>query len=219
MRSSRPTRDSSFLPPSYLRLFADREVRIVSENALLERYLRGLGPALARPVDPSEVAGEKWLSFVVSKRRDVFRDYGPLGDWPHGLGRLAINPLYRERRRGPNGDVELELVFPTEWYEFENAESRRYMPANVTASASDLDDVARGRRTPRVEEWIRTSVVVGVPEQIPPNGRTESGRARPERRRLLKRSAPEGRRGASAPPPGLREARTRSRAARPSGLA
>jgi hypothetical protein len=25
--------------------------------------------------------------------------------------------------------------------------------------------VAQGRRTPRVEEWIRTSVVVGVPER------------------------------------------------------
>jgi len=149
----------------YLRLFGDREVRIVPENALLERYLRGLGPALERPVDPSEVAADKWLSFVVSTRREVFRDYGPFGEWPHGLGRLAINPLYQETRRGASGEVELELVFPTEWYEVENAECRRYMPASVTASAADLEDVAAGRRTPRVEEWIRSSVVVGVPER------------------------------------------------------
>jgi len=159
-------REGLELPPaSYPRLFGDREVRFVPEKTLLERYLEGVGPALERPVGPSEVAGDKWISFVVSKRRDVFRDYGRFGDWPHGLGRLAINPLYRERRRGASGEVELELVFPTKWYEVENADCRRYMPASVTASAADLEDVAAGRRTPRIEEWIRTSVVVGLPER------------------------------------------------------
>jgi hypothetical protein len=132
---------------------------------LLDRYLEGLGPALAAPVSPADVADEKWISFIVTARPDVFRDRGPLGDWPHGLGRLAINPLYVERARRASGEVELELVFPTEWYEFENSECRRYMPARVTATPADLDDVAHGRRTPKVEEWIRTTVVVGVPDR------------------------------------------------------
>jgi hypothetical protein len=161
----KPREGLELSPQGYLRLFGGRGVRIVSERMLLDRYLQGLGPALAAPAFPADVADEKWISFIVTDRADVFRDYGPFGEWPHGLGRLAINPLYLERARHPNGEVELELVFPTEWYEFENSESRRYMPHNVTASAADLEDVARGRRTPRVEEWIRTSVVVGVPER------------------------------------------------------
>ena len=165
-------------PDGYLRLFGGRGVRIVSERMLLDRYLQGLGPTLAAPVSSAEVADEKWISFIVTNRRDAFRDYGSLGEWPHALGRLAINPLYVERSRRASGEVELELVFPTEWYEYENSESRRYMPERVIASAADLEAVAQGRRTPRVEEWIRTSVVVGVPERY----LRETGPRRPPRR-------------------------------------
>lgn len=152
-------------PAGYLRLFTDREVRILSDRVILERYLQGLGPALERPIPPDALAGEKWISIVASRRRDVFRDYGPLGPWPHGVGRLAVNPLYVERRRDASGDVELERVFPTEWYAFENAESREYMPERVTMTAADREDIAAGRRTPRVEEWIRATVVFGTPER------------------------------------------------------
>jgi SAM-dependent methyltransferase len=153
-------------PAGYLRLFAaGRETRFAPEEMLLDRYLHGLGPALASPAGPEDVAKDKWISIVSSRRREVFRDYGAFGQWPHGLGRLAINPLYVERGRTASGEVELELVLPTEWYEFENADCRRYMPPRVTMTAADLDDIAAGRRTPRVEQWIGTSVVIGVPER------------------------------------------------------
>ena len=174
----KPREGLELSPDGYLRLFGARGVRIVSEKMLLERYLSGLGPALAAPVAPAAVADEKWISFIVSNRADVFRDYGPQGEWPHGLGKLAINPLYVEQARRADGTAELALVFPTEWYEFENSDSRRYMPERVAASPADLDDVAHGRRTPRVEEWIRTSVVVGVPERY----LRETGPRRPQRR-------------------------------------
>jgi hypothetical protein len=39
------------------------------------------------------------------------------------------------------------------------------MPDRVTLTPSDLDDIAADRRTPRVEELVRTSVVVGVPNR------------------------------------------------------
>lgn len=162
----KPNEGLELSPDGYLRLFDEaRESRYAPEEMLLERYLSGLGPALSAPGRPEDVAKDKWLSIVSSRRRDVFRDYGPFGPWPHGYGRLAINPLYLERGRSASGEVELELVFPTEWYEFENADCRRYMPARVTIPAADLEDVAAGRRTPRVEELIRATVVVGVPER------------------------------------------------------
>ena len=153
-------------PDGYVRLFRGRrEVRFASEETLLQRYLDGLGPDLTAHTAAADVAAEKWLSILAVRRGDAFRDYGRFEAWPHGYGRLAVNPLYLERERRASGEVELELVFPTEWYEFENADSRRYMPARVTLTRSDLDDIAADRRTPRVEELVRTSVVVGVPER------------------------------------------------------
>jgi SAM-dependent methyltransferase len=160
--NAEPREGVELTPPAYTRLFPNLEWRLLSDRALLRRYLDGFGPNLAQPTDVDALASEKWLSLVAS-RGDVWQDHGTHAQ-PHGLGKLRINPLYHRTETGPEGTVSFELVFPSKWYEFENADCRGYMPARITLGRKVLVDIERGERTPEVDRAIRSCVVLGLPE-------------------------------------------------------
>ena len=149
-------------PEGYARLFESFRVRLSPESEFLRRYVSGRLPDLSAADGPGPVANAKWLTLVAARSEEPFRDYGPLGDWPHGLGRLRLNPLYRTRPR-PDG-VSLALEFPTPWFESENAECLAYMPKTIDLPRGTLDDVEAQRRTPEVERLIGCGVVLGFPE-------------------------------------------------------
>lgn len=161
------------LPPEgYEALVADMPHRLVANSDILSRYLEKQGPSLARPAEIGHLAGDPWLSVVASHRQELFRDYGPFEDWPHAEGCLRLNPLYREERRDELGNLHLRRVFPSAWYEYENAEYRykQYLPETVSVEETVLVDLAQGKRTSEVERLIEQCVVVGMPERyIPAN--------------------------------------------------
>ncbi len=137
-------------------------IRFLADPAVLAGYVSGRLPNLEDGGTPGSVASTKWISLVASPSPAAFRDYGPIGEWPHGLGRLGLNPLYRSIPRA--GGFTLQLELPTEWFEFENAECRSYMPERIDVDRGVLEDVAAQRRTPEVEALIRQCVVLGLPE-------------------------------------------------------
>ncbi len=157
----------SLPPEGYEALVADMPHRVVANSDILSRYLEKQGPSLGCPVGIGNLAGEPWLSVVASHRRELFRDYGRFEDWPHADGCLRVNPLYGEERRDELGNVHLRRVFPSDWYEQENAEYRykRYLPETVSVMATILVDLAQGKRTPEAEGLIEQCVVVGMPER------------------------------------------------------
>lgn len=157
-----PREGVELTPPAYARLFQNLDWRLLSDRALLRRYLDGLGPDLAPPTDVDALASEKWLSLVAS-RGDVWRDHGTHTQ-PQGLGKLRINPLYHRTKTGPDGSVSFELVFPSKWYESENLGCRDYMPARITLGSEVLLDIERGERTTEVNSAIQSCVVLGLPE-------------------------------------------------------
>ena len=150
-------------PGEYRALFAGIETRVLGDGQLLERYLGRLGPALASDRPDSELAGEKWLSLVADRGGTVFREHGALPAWPHGFGRLRINPLYG--REGKSSDGRWTLQMPSAWFEFENGACRAYMPESVVLDARVLDDLERGVLSPAIEDLLRRCVVLGLPKR------------------------------------------------------
>jgi SAM-dependent methyltransferase len=152
------------LPPEgYRDLFSGLPFRIVSERALVRAYRTRMGPPLAAQPPLESLEDEKWLSFVATRREELFRDHPALTTWPHGVGRLRLNPLYRRLREDAAGKVLLELEVPRGRYPLEHPDGRVGLPERVEVGAGILREIAAGERTPSVEELIANLVVLGVP--------------------------------------------------------
>ncbi len=149
-------------PDEYRALFPGVASRLVSDRALLDRYVSGRAPDLSGEPAPEELAREKWLSLVVDRTGRALRDHGAFPAWPHGFGRMRVNPLYAEdvTNRG-----RWSLRMPSAWFEFENGACRAYMPESVELSDEVVADLEAGRRTAETEELVRRCVVLGFPDK------------------------------------------------------
>jgi SAM-dependent methyltransferase len=163
-REVEPREGYELSPMEYRRLFDGWSVRMRPETELLDDYLAMRGPRLADDEGIGRLAGQKWLSLVACEDQAMLRDHEGFQEWPHGAGRLRINPLY-QTSQAPDGSTRLAFQFPSRWYEFENGDCLRYMPKDASISREALAQMGRGIRTPEVEELIRQCVVVGMPER------------------------------------------------------
>jgi SAM-dependent methyltransferase len=160
----RPNDGLPLSPEGYSDLVSDMPYRMVADSQVLQRYLRKQGPPLACSTDRQGLADAPLLSLVASRRKDIFRDYGTFDDWPHALGRLRLNPLYRVEERGGDS-VTLRRAFPSDAYLDEHAEAREYLPETVEIRSHTLEDLAEGRRTADVERLLARCVAVGMPDR------------------------------------------------------
>jgi SAM-dependent methyltransferase len=149
-------------PAGYARLFDGLQTRFLADREILAGYLARRLPDLREAGGPESVAGEKWITLLASRTHRMFRDYGAITSWPHGVGRMAMNPLYRVSERA--GGATLELEFPTQWFRKENADRLNYLPNRIDLDRETLADLADGRRTERVESLLGCGVVLGLPE-------------------------------------------------------
>jgi hypothetical protein len=151
-------------PDKYAELFEGLVTRVISEEDLLEKYLKRLGPQLKESA-PTDLAKKKWVSLVVAKSPATLRDYGAFEYWPHAAGHLRLNPLYRNIRNSNSGTVELSLQFPSTWYEFENGGCLRYMPKAITVKSDTMSGLKSGARSGEVDTLVEQCVLVGMPER------------------------------------------------------
>jgi uncharacterized protein YbaR (Trm112 family)/SAM-dependent methyltransferase len=114
-------------PAGYRRLFDALPNRLVGERALLDAALDGWAIDVSNDVDDGALAAEAALALIATREPRMFRRYAAEAGGDDG--QLAINPLY-QRERGPSGDL-LRRRFPSEYYEAEYAESKRYLPEVV----------------------------------------------------------------------------------------
>lgn len=152
----------------YSRLLGDVPHVLVGEDELVASYLHRMGPDLRCGELPGELADQKWLSAVLSGAESVFRDHGPVGDWPHAEGRLALNPIYLLEGNGSSGEITMRFEFPSKWYGLENAGYVKYAPETVDVPREVLAALRAGERTEEVRELIDKFVVVGVPDRYMP---------------------------------------------------
>jgi len=155
------------LPPGgYEALIADMPHRLVADSDVLARYLKRQGPPLAASGELERLSREPLLSIVASPRQDVFKDYGEFQDWPHGHGRLDLNPLYRiDKANDSPEDVHLRRTYPSDFYLDDHAQSKEYLPETVKVHSRVLADLAEGYRTPDVERLVDQFVAMGMPER------------------------------------------------------
>jgi ubiquinone/menaquinone biosynthesis C-methylase UbiE len=154
------------LPPEgYEALIADMPHRLVADSDVLARYLQRQGPPLASSAEMGRLSREPLLSIVASYRQEVFKDHADFQNWPHGQGRLDLNPLYRiDKGNDSPADVQLRRTYPSDFYLDDHAQSKEYLPETVTVHSRVLSDLAEGNRTPDVERLVDQFVALGMPE-------------------------------------------------------
>jgi SAM-dependent methyltransferase/uncharacterized protein YbaR (Trm112 family) len=149
----------------YLEEMNAAQVHVFGETDLLERYLERRNPLAEPPGDPESQRRSKWLSFswnLAAAPGDLREE-----KWPHAVGTLGINPIYR--RWGTAGDgVTLWFEFPSTWYAYENHAMLSYHPQSVTLTAAQLAALRAGRTDESFEELVRQFVLIGMPRRFAP---------------------------------------------------
>lgn len=151
----------------YRRLFAGCGLKtaLFSEDTLVSRYRARQGLDLTAD-DAANLEQSEWLSIFASRSDAPFRHYPAWTAWPHAVGRLGINPLYERSLR--NGQVDLTLRFPSDWYRYQNAKFLEYAPERLSVPAELITALRAGQTPPDVETYIDRFVVIGLPDRYLP---------------------------------------------------
>ena len=147
----------------YSDLFRGLLTRIVSEEDLLDSYLKRMEPQLQAMPQANSLERNKWLSLVASGDPGKLRNYGQFEQWPHAAGRLSLNPLYHKHIGNDSAEVSLSLRFPSKWYEFENSGCLRYMPQSLVVPKRVLDELKNSTSSKEIESLVEKCVLVGMP--------------------------------------------------------
>jgi SAM-dependent methyltransferase len=123
--------------------------QVFHDAGLVHDYLERQAP---QPSSVAEARKHKWVSFV----RNAAPTRAPSAEWPHAVGQLVLNPVYRVLAQ-TDGARHLRYHSPSEWFEFENGEMLQYLPRELTVTREELQ--------PPGEALIRQTVVVGVPDR------------------------------------------------------
>jgi uncharacterized protein YbaR (Trm112 family)/ubiquinone/menaquinone biosynthesis C-methylase UbiE len=167
-----PNEGMELTPDGYLNLFNPMSARMAGENSLLDSYLDKRKPDLSQPNDSARFKDQKWLTVVASDNKEVFRDYGPFDEWPHRVGDLALNPLYKKTGSDNNGKEHYKFSYPSDWYAFEDALWQTYAPEEVTIPKDLLNSLNGDHHSSSEDQWksaidkyIDEFVIMGFPEK------------------------------------------------------
>jgi SAM-dependent methyltransferase/uncharacterized protein YbaR (Trm112 family) len=159
-----PNEGLELTPREYLSILAERPGwRMFGEHELLDQYLRREPLDLTTPQAISMLDEEKWISFVHPGSPPRMSALPDSDSWPHSVGRLGINPIYKITRTA-DGNWRLQFKFPSDEYVFENFLMASYHPQCVTVTDQTLRKIQANLRSPDVERLIENMVVIGMPD-------------------------------------------------------
>lgn len=147
----------------YRRLFAPLNGHLMGEDELVSRYFRHELLTTPSVMGDTDLGQQKWLTLLRLSPESGAVAGGQPGDWPHAMGVVEINPLYSVVAEQP-AHLDLELRFPSPWFEFENAKCLEYAPKSCRLPRAVLTDARAGRLGPSVQPFLRNLVLVGLPE-------------------------------------------------------
>lgn len=161
-----PNEGYELAPSGYRDLFPSLESALRGEEQLMSDYLHRRGPDLSQ-LGQSEVSGqEKWLTLFASRRRSLFRVHGEFSETPHAVGRLVVNPIFRNRQTRPDGALVLEFAFPSDWYAFEDAAYPQYASGNAVIPAEVVAALRGGNPCVSVREHVERFELIGTPDRF-----------------------------------------------------
>jgi hypothetical protein len=120
----------------------------------------GVGLDLSRPLSPEALGSVNSFTLIASRHERLFRRY-PAPDLSLVSGDLVVNPLYRVSRDGSS--TVLTLTFPTQTYEDEFGECRRYLPDSLVVPADLTAPIMSPTAGLDVNELKRRRVLIDAP--------------------------------------------------------
>jgi SAM-dependent methyltransferase len=159
----KPNEGRELSPDQYGELLGQPGLRAFGEDALIDRYLRRVGPDLSSPTPLESLRDVKWLSFVLSHDERILREHIDHAEWPHAVGHLGLNPIYVGQKPSLTGEIQYRFQFPSPWYELENQRMREYHRESFVVNGKFLQELASGISSSEVEELVAGFAVVGLP--------------------------------------------------------
>jgi hypothetical protein len=147
-------------PRSYADLFAALQPRLFPDEALFEQAVAGGGLDLSRPFSPEALGSVNSFTLIASRHERVFHRY-PTPELAPVSGDLVVNPLYRVSRDGSS--TVLTLRFPTQTYEDEFGECRRYLPDSLVIPADLTAPIVSPPAGLDVNELRRRRILIDAP--------------------------------------------------------
>lgn len=138
-------------------LLPDLPFRLISDRTTVARYLQGEGPDAEWSAPSAEWPNLPLVTLAASRGGNWFRRYGKFAHWPHGMGELAVNPLFQAEGTAPGGMVH-RLKFPSAFFESENGFARTYLPETVT-----IPSLSASASPEELEALVARWVLVGMP--------------------------------------------------------
>jgi SAM-dependent methyltransferase len=148
----------------YLQEFETPDVRTFSEQRLMRLYLQAINPFAEQMEEARTLRESKWFSFAWNVPRPSTPTAWADGEWPHAVGTLGLNPIYRQATDG--NEIQLRFDFRTPWYAYENHEMLSYHPMTATVERSLADTRSAARDDPRVASLVASFVLVGLPDRF-----------------------------------------------------
>jgi ubiquinone/menaquinone biosynthesis C-methylase UbiE len=157
-----PTRNQAISAKNYRDLFQFAGVGVYSDNDVFLRYLRKQGPDLDRKLCMSEARQQALISLVATRNVQQLHVFHEFDQYPHGLGNLQINPLYKvvDSASGSR-TIQLELSYPSQQYRQSQPELEGYLPAEVSIPREVLIDHSKDRHL--IAELVSKCVLIDLP--------------------------------------------------------
>ncbi len=133
----------------------DGDVQVFDDLEVERRYLGGEGlpdpGTQAPPVSPTIT--------LLTSASGVPSRLPALRRWPHAVGPLGVNPLYR----GEPGTSTLVRQVPEGSYGPDNARLLEYLPTSVELPPVAIEAARGGRTCPELDELVNQLVVLSLP--------------------------------------------------------
>jgi SAM-dependent methyltransferase len=146
----------------YLAELAPGPCRVFSEDRLVRTYLERDNPLAGTDESEEGLVHCKWLTFA-RNLEPRSPEPGCEWAWPHAVGRIALNPIYRQH--DTHDGRQLRFQFPGTWFAYENHRMLEYHPRRALLAQDDLAALSTGRWTAGLDTALRQFVLVGLPER------------------------------------------------------
>ena len=157
-----PSHGQPLPPDGYAELFETVEPRMFAEGRLFEDVVAGGPLDLSRTDSREALERDPALTIIATRHPGVFARHAleaPLS----ARGEFRLNPLYAVEPDG--GRVRLRLRFPSDDYEEEYGECRRYLPDDADIGRTELDQLPAARVSGPLADLARRRVILDLPKR------------------------------------------------------
>jgi SAM-dependent methyltransferase len=157
-----PSQGMPLDPTGYRRLFQTLSPRIFKESVFLDAVLTDSPIDLSANFSDEELSTEPSFIIVATDRKDVYRIWEPHTD-KQISSRLDINPLYQAEKN--LSSLVLTLKFPSDYYEMEYEDCKRYLLSTVELTNDQLANLQAGKLDDDLKRLAENYVLLDLPER------------------------------------------------------